>query len=158
MVVTLGKEGSSLRHRGAERVVPVDPVPVVDPTGAGDAFAATYLLARLAGIEPERRLAAANLSGALAVGAVGARGRLATLGDLIGPAAPGRRPAACHPAIGGTGSAHREKPRRPASGSGPARTGGGASSERASARSRRRPWDAARPSGSRWSGPSRSRW
>ena len=103
MVVTLGKEGSSLRHRGAERVVPVDPVPVVDPTGAGDAFAATYLLARLAGIEPERRLAAANLSGALAVGAVGARGRLATLGDLIGPAARAVVPASCHPAIGGTG-------------------------------------------------------
>ncbi|MEV0591402.1 PfkB family carbohydrate kinase [Nonomuraea cavernae] len=83
LVVTSGRDGSSVRHRGTEQAVPARPVPVVDPTGAGDAFAATYLLARLAGLAPARRLGAANLSGALAVGAVGARARLATLTDLL---------------------------------------------------------------------------
>ncbi|MFC0435090.1 carbohydrate kinase family protein [Kutzneria buriramensis] len=82
VVVTLGAEGSLLRHHGTEWQVPVQPVPVVDPTGAGDAFAAAYLLALLAGLEPTERLEAANRSGALAVGAVGARARLASVDDL----------------------------------------------------------------------------
>ncbi|MGK4580983.1 carbohydrate kinase family protein [Kitasatospora sp. HPMI-4] len=83
LVLTSGENGSALRHRGSEWAVPARRVPVVDPTGAGDAFSAAYLLARLAGLEPVQRLAVANASGALAVGAVGARGRLARLPDLV---------------------------------------------------------------------------
>jgi ribokinase len=64
-------------------MVPVDPVPVVDPTGAGDAFAAAYLLAQLAGLDPARRLAVGNACGALAVGVTGARSRPASLPDLF---------------------------------------------------------------------------
>jgi ribokinase len=85
LIMTAGEHGAVVRHRGAQWQAPAQPVSVADPTGAGDAFSAAYLLARLAGLEPDRRLRAANLSGALAVSAVGARGRLATLADLLGP-------------------------------------------------------------------------
>jgi ribokinase len=85
LVLTAGREGSSMRQGSTRWIAPVHPVTVVDPTGAGDAFAAAYLLARLAGLEPESRLRAANRSGALAVGAVGAHASLATLADLLGP-------------------------------------------------------------------------
>lgn len=83
VVVTLGAEGSLLRYHSQEWAVPSRRVPVVDPTGAGDAFAASYAVALLAGLEPGLRLAVANVSGALAVGAQGARARLATLADLL---------------------------------------------------------------------------
>ncbi|MET8759458.1 PfkB family carbohydrate kinase [Lentzea sp. NPDC004782] len=83
LVVTLGGDGSMLRHGSEEIVMPARRVPVVDPTGAGDAFAATYLLTKLAGVTASSRLATANVSGALAVGATGARSRLATLPDLL---------------------------------------------------------------------------
>jgi ribokinase len=55
---------------------------MVDPTGAGDAFAAAYLMARMAGLPPRERLRIANGSGAYTVGAVGARAQLATLPQL----------------------------------------------------------------------------
>ena len=83
LVMTLGAEGSLLRHNGREWRAPARPVPVVDPTGAGDAYAAAYVLALLAGLAPADRLVIANSGGALAVSAVGARGRLATLHELI---------------------------------------------------------------------------
>jgi ribokinase len=83
VVMTLGAEGSLLRYHGQEWAAPARRVPVVDPTGAGDAFAAGYAIALLAGLEPGLRLAVANVSGALAVGAQGARARLATLADLL---------------------------------------------------------------------------
>lgn len=83
LVVTSGGEGSVLCVDGRETAVPARRVRVVDPTGAGDAFAATYVLARLAGFDPECRLAAANFSGSVAVGATGARSRSATLRDLL---------------------------------------------------------------------------
>lgn len=87
LVVTLGERGSVLHRAGEELRMPVERVPVVDPTGAGDAFAAAYLLARLAGLAPATRLALANASGARAVTVVGARGAPATLSDLIDHAA-----------------------------------------------------------------------
>ncbi|GLZ37110.1 PfkB family carbohydrate kinase [Actinokineospora sp. NBRC 105648] len=83
VVITLGAVGSTLRRGAQEVTVHAHPVPVVDPTGAGDAFAAAYLLAHLAGLPPSSRLAAGNAAGALAVGAVGARGRPATVPDLL---------------------------------------------------------------------------
>jgi sugar/nucleoside kinase (ribokinase family) len=53
--------------------VPAAPAEVVDPTGAGDAFAAGYLAARLTGAPPGRALHAGAVQGAAAVSRVGAR-------------------------------------------------------------------------------------
>ena len=53
--------------------VPAHPAEAVDPTGAGDAFAAGYLAARLAGAGPEEALRAGATQGARAVSRVGAR-------------------------------------------------------------------------------------
>lgn len=52
VVVTLGSRGSILHLGGERHLIEVDPVPDVDPTGAGDAFAVGYLAARSAGDEP----------------------------------------------------------------------------------------------------------
>ena len=55
IVVTLGARGCVVFADGARTSVPAQPVHgVVDPTGAGDAFAATYLSARSRGRTPER--------------------------------------------------------------------------------------------------------
>lgn len=83
LVVTLGAAGARLHYGGLTVAVPAQRVPVVDPTGAGDAFSASYLVAKLAGLTQRNCLAVASVSGALAVGAVGARSRLATLPDLL---------------------------------------------------------------------------
>ncbi|GIJ52854.1 ribokinase [Virgisporangium aurantiacum] len=53
--------------------VPAAPAEAVDPTGAGDAFAAGYLAARLAGARPAEALQAGAKHGARAVSRVGAR-------------------------------------------------------------------------------------
>ncbi len=53
--------------------VPAAPAEVLDPTGAGDAFAAGYLAARLAGAPPEPSLRAGAVRGATAVSRIGAR-------------------------------------------------------------------------------------
>lgn len=85
IIQTLGAEGAVALRGGAEPVAaPGESVTQLDPTGAGDAFAAAYLLASLAGLPIARRLAIANIAGALAVTAIGARGRLCTLHDLAG--------------------------------------------------------------------------
>jgi hypothetical protein len=44
MVVTSGWQGSTVFHRGETRHFPARPVLEVDPTGAGDIFAAAYLI------------------------------------------------------------------------------------------------------------------
>lgn len=74
VVVTLGA-GGALWSDG-ERVVrvPAAPAPVVaDTAGAGDAFAAGLLHARLAGADPAEQLAAGTALAARCVGGVGAR-------------------------------------------------------------------------------------
>ena len=82
VVQTLGAQGAAGHSADVMAHAPGEAVSMVDPTGAGDAFAAGYVLAALAGLALPRRLAVGNISGALAVTAVGARGRLCTLADL----------------------------------------------------------------------------
>jgi ribokinase len=87
IILTLGESGSLLRdgdRDDREWRAPALDVSVVDPTGAGDAFSATYLLAKLAGLSPRRRLELGNVAGALAISATGARACLATVSDLVG--------------------------------------------------------------------------
>ncbi len=74
VIVKRGEHGAVWRTRSGQtwhgRAVPVPPI---DPTGAGDAFAAGLLHAWLGGQEPEAALAAAAALGAAAVHKVGAR-------------------------------------------------------------------------------------
>jgi 2-dehydro-3-deoxygluconokinase len=54
-VLKLGEPACLLRIAGSMRRIDAEPLsaPVVDTTAAGDSFAAAYLAARLAGVEPE---------------------------------------------------------------------------------------------------------
>ncbi|HEX6515710.1 MAG TPA: sugar kinase [Nocardioidaceae bacterium] len=71
VVVKRGRHGSSVWTDGGR--VDADPFAVrqVDPIGAGDAFAAGYLAAALAGADPTERLRRANAMGALSVSTLG---------------------------------------------------------------------------------------
>jgi 2-dehydro-3-deoxygluconokinase len=88
--VKLGAEGAVVLSSGAVDVVPAErDVDVVDTTGAGDAFDAGYLHARLAGLVPA---AAARAGARLAAVVLGHRGAIAPAAAMPDP--PGRRPAA----------------------------------------------------------------
>jgi sugar/nucleoside kinase (ribokinase family) len=52
LVITLGPEGCRVYVEGKERHVPVTPVPEVDPTGAGDIFAAAFFVRLRQGDDP----------------------------------------------------------------------------------------------------------
>jgi sugar/nucleoside kinase (ribokinase family) len=69
MVVKLGARGA----RWGDLHVPAEPVDVVDTTGAGDAFAAGFLSARLDGAGPREALQAGCRLAARAVAQVGGR-------------------------------------------------------------------------------------
>ncbi|WP_435063882.1 carbohydrate kinase family protein [Halobaculum sp. EA56] len=75
LVVTHGAAGSEVHARAEGRTYTHDgfDADAVDTTGAGDAFAAGFLAARLDGGGYERALAVANACGALAAAEVGAR-------------------------------------------------------------------------------------
>jgi ribokinase len=72
-VVKQGSDGAEVRWDGGVASQPACDVEPVDTTGAGDAFAAGFLAARLDGAGHEEALAVANACGALAVRSVGAR-------------------------------------------------------------------------------------
>ncbi len=75
VVVTLGSAGACWAG-GSEYVqVPAAATQVVDATGAGDAFAAGFLAARLADVEPVAALDRGTRLAAHAIGRVGARPR-----------------------------------------------------------------------------------
>lgn len=61
IVVTLGARGARVYADGLEEHVRTRPLELSDPTGAGDAFAAAYLLARSAGRSPFEAAASANV-------------------------------------------------------------------------------------------------
>ena len=72
VVVKLGADGGALVRAGSEPVErPARAVDVLDPVGAGDAFAAGYLAGRLRGLDDADVLTLANACGALAVASIG---------------------------------------------------------------------------------------
>jgi sugar/nucleoside kinase (ribokinase family) len=71
LVVTLGPEGCLVYVDGKERHAPVEPVPEVDPTGAGDLFAAAFFVRLCLGNDPWASADFANRVAALSVGGVG---------------------------------------------------------------------------------------
>jgi sugar/nucleoside kinase (ribokinase family) len=74
VVVKQGPDGATWADRdGTLITVAAQPATVVDPTGAGDAFAAGLIAARLAGADPRAAMAAAVALGALAVTTLGGR-------------------------------------------------------------------------------------
>jgi ribokinase len=72
-VVKRGAGGAVWADAHGVRAAPAPSVRVLDPTGAGDAFAASLLAAWLAGDDPTAALAAGVAAGAAAVAVVGAR-------------------------------------------------------------------------------------
>src|SRR3981189_1617603 len=72
IVMKLGKRGCLISDGGILREVPSFAVQVVDSTGAGDAFTAAFLQARLRGWSALEAALAANAAGAAAASRVGA--------------------------------------------------------------------------------------
>jgi ribokinase len=73
LVVTGGPDGSAFLCNGAEIRAPAYKVESVDPTGAGDAFAAGYIFADLKSMDAADCLALGNACGAIAVTGYGAQ-------------------------------------------------------------------------------------
>lgn len=76
VVLKLGKRGCLISENGAARLVPSFDVKMVDSTGAGDAFVAGFLQARLRGWPLAEAAVAASAGGAAAVSFVGAGEKL----------------------------------------------------------------------------------
>jgi ribokinase len=72
IVMKLGKRGCLISDGGILREVPSFTVRVVDSTGAGDAFTAAFLQARMRGWSPREAALVANAAGAAAASRVGA--------------------------------------------------------------------------------------
>jgi ribokinase len=72
VVMKLGKRGCLILEAGRLRQIPSFPVGIVDSTGAGDAFVAAFLQARLRGWPASEVALAANAAGAVAASVVGA--------------------------------------------------------------------------------------
>lgn len=72
-VVTCAADGAVWSDGASTAHVPAVPAEVVDTTGAGDAFAAGFLVARLGGASPEEALHAGAALAAEAVGRTGGR-------------------------------------------------------------------------------------
>lgn len=83
-----GAAGASVCTAAGSWSAPAVPVTVVDPVGAGDAFVAGYLSARLDGLDVDARLARGTLAGAFCVSTAGdweglpTRAELALLGGV----------------------------------------------------------------------------
>ena len=71
LVVTRGREGAELWRGGRMELFPAFPANEVDPTGAGDVFAMTFLCAVAHGVSPEQAMVEANQVAALSVEGIG---------------------------------------------------------------------------------------
>ena len=71
VVLKRGDQGCIGRDASSTVALPAHPVTVVDPTGAGDCFCATFVTLMAADQPLEQALAQANAAGALAVGKLG---------------------------------------------------------------------------------------
>jgi len=76
LILKLGKSGCLISQNGGPQHVPSFDVKMVDSTGAGDAFVAGFLQARLRGWSLEEAAIAATAGGAAAVSFVGAGEKL----------------------------------------------------------------------------------
>ncbi|GAA5173540.1 sugar kinase [Pseudonocardia eucalypti] len=82
VLVKRGERGALARIDGRAYEVPPRRVTVLDPVGAGDAFAAGYLASRCRGADPGTRLAVAATTGAFAVTVAGDWEGAPTLDEL----------------------------------------------------------------------------
>jgi len=82
VVMKLGKHGCLILHEGRLCHVPSFAVRTVDTTGAGDAFAAAFLQARLRGWPHAEAALAANAAGAAAAATAGAGENMPTLRQI----------------------------------------------------------------------------
>jgi ribokinase len=83
VVLKLGRQGCLIFDEGAIKEIPSFPVKAVDSTGAGDAFVAAFLQARLRGWSQIEAAIAANAAGAAAVRTMGAGEKLPHLREII---------------------------------------------------------------------------
>jgi len=82
VVQTRGSEGATVWSAAGRHDAPALAVEVVDPVGAGDAFSAAYLAARLGGADPKSALHQGVLAGACCVASAGDWEGLPTARDL----------------------------------------------------------------------------
>jgi ribokinase len=86
VVIKRGGEPAIVAFDDTCAAIPVTPVTVVDPTGAGDSFCGAYAANRLLGCDPITAVRRATLSAALVVGCSGAEAALRLrLPDSIAP-------------------------------------------------------------------------
>ncbi len=84
VIIKLGAEGTFVNWQGSEGVVPAFAVnPVVDTTGAGDAFCAGFLAGLAAGHGVPRAVEWGNAAGAITVTALGATTALRSRAQLL---------------------------------------------------------------------------
>jgi len=83
VVVKLGEKGCWFRERGELRNAPAFPVQVTDTTGAGDAFTAALLHARLCGWSWPEAAVLANAAGGLTAAVVGAGEQVPELSEIV---------------------------------------------------------------------------
>ncbi len=72
IIITRGRDGSTLVTRDKDQDFPVKPVEIVDVTGAGDTVIATLALAIASGLSIENAVSLANLAASLVVSRFGA--------------------------------------------------------------------------------------
>ena len=78
VIITLGADGAYIRSQGLAELVPSPQVPVVDTTGAGDAFTGAFVTWIAEGQPVEHAVRAGIAAGALAVQVSGAQASLPT--------------------------------------------------------------------------------
>jgi 2-dehydro-3-deoxygluconokinase len=82
VAIKLGERGAVVRVDGTTHEVPAEPVVMIDPVGAGDAFAAGYLAELWRGTDTNTRLRTAARAGAFAVAVSGDWEGLPTVCEL----------------------------------------------------------------------------